>query len=146
MTHHPDADATVFPLTDLDADGTAEVFIVTTLYEDDGAGVVAFLNLLKPLIQVGVILAVEALNGDEKKLSEVDKALIKIAVDAAMKAALGKLEKVLVQPLGTDSIVVKPDGSVVAENGGNKTKMTFKKVKNGDVRFHYELSGFAVQK
>lgn len=142
----PDADATVFPLTGQTPTDGAEVFIVTTLYEDDGVGVVAFLNLLKPLIQVGVILAVEALNGDEKTLSEVDKALIKIAVDAAMKAALGKLEKVLVQPLGTDSIVVKPDGSVVAENGGNKTKMTFKKVKNGDVRFHYELSGFAVQK
>lgn len=141
-----DADATVFPLTGQSPTDGAEVFVVTTLYEDDGVGLAAFLNLIKPLIQVGVVLAVEALNGEDKKLSEVEKTLIKIAVDAAMKSAIGKLEKIVVQPLGTDSIVIRPDGSVVAENGGAKTKMTFKKVKNGDVKHSYELSGFAVQK
>jgi hypothetical protein len=140
------ADADVFPLAGLTPTEGAEVFVVTTLYEDDGAGLVAFLNFLKPLIQTGVVLAVEALNGDAKKLTEVEKVLIKLAVDAALSAASGPLQDFLVRPLGTDSIVVKPDGSVTAENGGAKNKMTFKLVKNGDVRFNYELSGFNVQK
>jgi hypothetical protein len=140
------ADADVFPLPGQSPAEGAEVFIVTTLYEDDGTGVVKVFNLVKPLISVGVVLAVEALNGDEKKLTEVQKALIKIAVDAAVSAALGKLEKVLVKPLGTDSIVVRADGAVTAEGGGAKSKMTFRQVKNGDVKFSYELSGFAVQR
>ena len=140
------ADASVFPLSGQSPTDGAEVFVVSTLYEDDGSGVVAVLNFLKPLIQVGVIVAVEALNGDQKSLSEFDKALIKIAVDAAIKGVSGPLTNLLVQPLGTDSIVIRPDGSVVSENGGNKTKMRFRKVKNGDVKFDYELSGFSVQK
>lgn len=141
-----DADATVFPLTGLAPTAGAEVFVVTTLYEDDGTGAAKFLSLVKPLISLGVVLALDAVIDPKEKFTEVQKALLKIAVDAAVSAAIGKLEKVLVQPLGTDSIVIEPDGSVVAENGGAKTKMTFKKVKNGDVKYSYELSGFAVQK
>lgn len=142
----PAADAAVFPLPgQTPADG-AEIFVVTTLYEDDGSGVVAVLNLLKPLIEVGVIVAVETLNGDKKKLTDVEKVLIKVAVAAAIAGVSGPLADLLVQPLGTDSIVVRPDGSIASENGGTKDKMVFKKVKNGDVRFEYELKGFAVQK
>lgn len=140
------ADAAVFPLEGQSPTAGAEVLVVTTLYEDDGSGVVAVVNFLKPLIQVAVIVAVEELNGDKKELSELDKVLIKIAVDGAISAVSGPLTNLLVQPLGTDSIVVKPDGSVVAENGGAKTAMRFRKVKNGDVRFDYELKGFQVQR
>jgi hypothetical protein len=140
------SDASVFPLAgQTPADGD-EVFVVSTLYEDDGTGVVAALNFLKPIIQVAVIVTVEALNGDQKSLSEFEKAAIKLAVDAAIKGVSGPLSDLLVQPLGTDSIVIRPDGSVVSETGGNKTRMRFRKVKNGDVKYDYELTGFSVQR
>jgi len=146
-----DADATAFPLPGQSSIDGAEVVIVTTLYEDDGSGLADFIKFMKPLIEVAVVAAVDALNGTDesgkdKKLTDVEKALIKLAVDAAIAAALGPIEKFLVEPLGTDSIVIKPDGSVVSDSGGAKSKMTFKKVKNGDVKYHYELTGFGVQK
>ena len=140
------ADAAVFPQPGQSPAEGAEVFIVTTLYEDDGAGVQAILNFLKPLFAAAVVTVVEVKNGEETKLSEFEKAAIKLAVDAVVTGAGNFLADRLVQPLGTDSITARPDGSLVADNGGAKTKMRFRKVKNGDVKYDYELSGFAVQK
>lgn len=139
------ADAAVFPQPgQTPADGD-EVFVVTTLYEDDGAGLAQVLNFLKPLVDFAVILVVESLNG-EKKLTELQKTLIKIGVNGVVTGAGKFLADKLVQPLGTDSITARPDGSLVADNGGAKDKMVFKKVKNGDVKYEYELKGFAVQR
>jgi hypothetical protein len=140
------ADASVFPLPGQTPTDGDEVLVVSTLYEDDGTGVVAALNFLKPIIQVAVIVVIDSFRDGNNKLNELEKAAIKLAVDAAIKAVSGPLSDLLVQPLGTDSIVILPDGSVTSENGGNKTRMRFRKVKNGDVRFDYELTGFAVQR
>jgi hypothetical protein len=139
-------DATVFPLQGLSPAPGAEIYIVTTLYEDDGSGVIAVLNFLKPLIEASTVLIIDSFRDEDNKLNAVEKALVKLAVDGAISAVTGPLGNLLVQPLGTDAIVVNPNGTISNENGGNKTKMSFRKVKNGDVRYDYELLGFTVQR
>ena len=122
------------------------MFIVTTLYEDDGAGVQAVLNFLKPLLAAAVITVIEVKNGSDKTLSEFEKAEIKLAVDAVVTGTGNFLADKLVQPLGTDTITARPDGSIVADKRGAKTKMRFRKVKNGEMKYDYELTGFTVQR
>ena len=139
-------DAAVFPQPGQTPAEGAEVFIVTTLYEDDSAGVQTVLNFLKPLLAAAVITVIEVKNGSDNTLSEFEKAAIKLAVDAVVTGTGNFLADKLVQPLGTDTITARPDGSIVADNGGAKTKMRFRKVKNGEVKYDYELTGFAVRR
>ena len=98
------------------------MFIVTTLYEDDGAGVQAVLNFLKPLLAAAVITVIEVKNGSDKTLSEFEKAEIKLAVDAVVTGTGNFLADKLVQPLGTDTITARPDGSIVADKRGGQNE------------------------
>lgn len=142
----PAADAAVFPLPSLAPTPDAEVMVITSLFEDDGTGVEPVFNLVRPLIGTAVVLAVEALNGDAKTLTEVQKAAIRVAVDSAVGALQGPLSELLTQQLGSDVIVARPNGQLVGENGANKTTMRFRRVRNGDVRSDYEISGITVQR
>lgn len=142
----PAADAGVFPLAGQSPVPDAEVMVITSLFEDDGSGLEPVFNILRPLIGTAVVLAVEALNGDAKTLTELQKTAIRVAVDSAIGALEGPLSELLTQQLGSDVIVVRPNGQIVSETGAPKSTLRFRKVKNGDVRFDYEISGITVQR
>ena len=75
-----------------------------------------------------------------------DDPAIRVAVDSAVGALQGPLSELLTQQLGSDVIVARPNGQLVGENGANKTTMRFRRVRNGDVRSDYEISGITVQR
>lgn len=140
-------DKVAFPLAGLNATPGAEVLIVTTLFEDDGTVLIEVLNTLKPLIEAAAIIAIEAFaEGKNIPLDDATKEAIKSGITGVVNGGIAALSNLLVQPLGTDAIVVRPNGTVVGTNGAPKTKMTFRRVQNGDLKHEYELSGFEVQK
>ncbi len=105
------------------------------------------LGLLKPLIESVAIIVLEGVaEAKGLTLDEAAKEALKVGVKGVIDGAIGSLGSLLTQPLGTDVIVVRPNGTVVGTNGAAKTKMVFKRVKNGDVKHEYELFGFDVQK
>lgn len=143
----PAADKVVFPQPGLTPTAGAEVMVVTTLFEDDGAVLLQVLNTLKPLIETAIILVIEGVaEAKDIPLDDATKEAIKTGVKGVVDGAISALSNLLVQPLGSDIIIIKPNGTVVGTNGAAKNKMTFKRVKNGDVRHEYELLGFEVQK
>ena len=142
------ADALIFPAGDLNPNAGDEISIVATLYEDDSGEFAKVINLLKPIIQAAVVAFLDARDKKDggKGLSEVEKAVYKQIVDAAIEGLIATISQFLVKPLGTDSIFVQPDGSILSEDGGSKDKMRFRLVKNGKVKHDFELKNFAVQK
>lgn len=140
-------DKVVFPQPGLSPTQGAEITVVTTLFEDDGAVLIQVLNALKPLIETAIIIVLESVaEAKDIPLDDAAKEALKTGVQGAVNGAIAALGNLLVQPLGSDIVVVKPNGTVVGTNGAAKNKMTFKRVKNGDVIHEYELFGFEVQK
>jgi hypothetical protein len=141
------ADKVAFPQPGLSPTVGAEVLVLTTLFEDDGAVLIQVLNALKPLIETAIVIVLEAVaESKDIPLDDAAKEALRTGVKGAVDGAVTALGNLLVQPLGSDAIVIRPNGTVVGTNGAAKSKMTFRRVKNGDVKHEYELSGFEVQK
>lgn len=142
------ADALIFPAGDLNLNSGTEISVVATLYEDDSGEFAKAINFLKPILQTAVIVFLDARNKKDggAGLSELEKTGLKVLVDLAVDGAVATISQFLVKPLGTDAIFVQPDGTILSEDGGQKDKMRFREVKNGKVKFDFELKNFAVQK
>lgn len=140
------ADAVVMPLAGVTPTPGAEVMVLTNLFEDDGAILLEVLNTLKPLIETAVVIVVEQFaEAKDVPLDDAAKEALRTGVKGVIDGAVAALGNLLVQPLGSDAIVVRPDGTIVSTTGAAKSTMRFRRVKNGDVRHDYELSGFRVQ-
>lgn len=143
----PEADKGVFPLPGLTPSPGAEVTVLTNLFEDDGAILIGVLNVLKPLIETVAFLVLEPIiEAKGVTLDEAGKEALKAGIKGVIDGAIGTLGNLLTQPLGSDIIVVRPNGAVVGSNGAAKTKMSFRRVSGGDLKHDYELSGIEVQK
>jgi hypothetical protein len=142
------ADALIFPAGDLNPNAGAEISVVATLYEDDSGEFAKAINFLKPILQTAVVVFLDNRNKKDggAGLSEIEKAGLKVLVDLAVDGAVATISQFLVKPLGTDAIFVQPDGTILSEDGGQKDKMRFREVKNGKVKYDFELKNFAVQK
>ena len=123
-----------------------ELFVIATVYEDDSLGVVGVLNLLEPLAEAALVAYVEAKRkaNKEKALTPFQIAALKVAVKASVAGIMKSLiaSGILTKAIGTDSMTVLPNGTIVSDTGGNKTTMDFRRVANGKTRSQYKLLGF----
>jgi hypothetical protein len=132
------ADARVFPAEGGGA-SDGEVVLTVGLFEDDAedikkardvvsklsAAATAIVTVVKPALAEGVQTATKTAEG----------------IIDALAAALP--ETVL---LGTETLVVRPDGSTVDKEGRAKTKLVYQaRRKSGKLKFHYEIAPIAVK-
>jgi len=128
-----DDDARIFPGGGAES-SEGDVVVTVALFEDDAEDIKKAKDIVSKLSTVATAI-----------VTVVKPALVE-KVQTAAKTAEGIIDGLAAALpetalLGTDTIVLRPDGSLVNKEGNPKTKLNYQaRRKSGKLKFHYELA------
>ncbi|HVJ81073.1 MAG TPA: hypothetical protein VNC50_08390, partial [Planctomycetia bacterium] len=124
------------PEDDADAKTSEDVLVTVSLIEDDAGDIARTRDLVKSLVKGAGEILTAAGKEEIAKFAPAAETLVD-GISAALPTN---------RLLGSDSLVVQPDGKTTDENGKAKKSFTvIQKRKNGKVRSQYEIKGIVVR-
>jgi hypothetical protein len=135
------ADGKFWPGSDSNEPATEDIIIAVGLFEDDAEDLKKIPALIKSLTKSGTEIASVFIKNPATKTTVQEVAALAEGLVDGIAAALPET-----QFLGTQTIVVTPNGQVRDPNGKPIRKLTFlEKRRNGSVKFHYEATDIKVK-